>query len=116
MGPAFSTQPVDKSGEKLGGTGGQPGKYGGEDADNQARRPSGSQPSNADTATAHIICGRGSGAGLRQRRFSPGSTGPTTTTSLCLSTSLNQQQVRSISHITSRRATSGGVASAASLG
>src|ERR1700722_8244030 len=33
-----SAQPVDKSGEKLGATGGQPHADGGEDADNQERR------------------------------------------------------------------------------
>jgi hypothetical protein len=57
--PNGSTQPVDKSGEKFGATGGQPWDLR-EDLGNKRRiRSAGSQPGHVDRLVSHIPCGRG---------------------------------------------------------
>ena len=53
-----STQPVDKSGEKFGATGGQPGKPGGELRNNRRATALCPQPGNAGRAGSHKPCGR----------------------------------------------------------
>src|SRR5436305_4117380 len=55
----LTAQPVDNAGEKLGGTGGQPGKRRGEYADNRRRRHDSAQPACARRVRAYIGCGRG---------------------------------------------------------
>jgi hypothetical protein len=54
----LSTQPVDKSGEKLGATGGQPGTRRGEHADNQRGHHESAQLANAGGVPTHIPCGQ----------------------------------------------------------
>ena len=54
----LSAQPVDKSGEKLGGTGGQPGTCRGERADNQRRHRDSTQQAIAGGVPTHTPCGQ----------------------------------------------------------
>src|SRR5580704_11607592 len=54
----LSAQPVEKSGEKLGGTGGEPGTRRGERADNPPGHRDSTQPPNAGGVPTHTPCGQ----------------------------------------------------------
>jgi hypothetical protein len=54
----LSAQPVDNSGEKLGGTGGQPVRRGGEHAEIPRRHHDSAQLANGRGVPTHIPCGQ----------------------------------------------------------